>query len=107
MFEQSDSMLFSSRSMKTPVTRKFNQAQQVWTIIAAENNLHSYLSSTVKLLPKLRHPSRANVRFPFVEQRPIDGAGAEVGHVLVLGQTVDGLLDNVVVTAKDGAVTWQ
>src|SRR5687768_13874100 len=45
--------------------------------------------------------------FPFVEEWPGDGAGAEVGHVLILRQAVDRLLQDAVVTAKDRPVARQ
>ena len=56
---------------------------------------------------EVRHPPLAHVLFPLVQQRPADGAGAEVGHVLILRQPVDGLLQDAVVAAEDRAVAGQ
>ena len=42
--------------------------------------------------------------FPFVEQRPIDGAGAEVGHVGVAFEARDGGVQEGVVLAEDRPV---
>ena len=56
---------------------------------------------------ELRHPPRDHVCFPLVEQRPGGGAGAEVGHVLILGQPVDRLLQDTRIAPEDGTVTRQ
>src|SRR5262249_1030367 len=55
----------------------------------------------------VRHPALGDVLLPLVEQRPADGAGAEVGHVLVLAEAVDGLLQDAVVAAEDRPVAGQ
>src|SRR5437588_10259820 len=54
---------------------------------------------------KLGHPAGIHIGFPFVEQRPVNGAGAEIGHVLVLREPVDGFLQDTIVAAKNGAMT--
>src|SRR5262249_15122194 len=59
------------------------------------------------LFREVRHPSREDVLLPLVEQRPAHSAGAEVGHVLILRQPIDRLLDNAVIAAKDRAMTGQ
>ena len=51
--------------------------------------------------------SFAQFRFPFIQQRPIDGAGAEVGHVLIAVQTINRRLQQLAIVAKRGAVAWQ
>ena len=38
----------------------------------------------------LRKYAASDFVFPFIEQRPVDGAGSEVGHVLVAVQACDG-----------------
>jgi nickel/cobalt exporter len=55
----------------------------------------------------LRHAPFVDVALPFLEQRPTGGAGAEVGHVLILRQAVDGLLQNGRIAAEDWAVAGQ
>src|SRR5687768_10738323 len=53
------------------------------------------------------HLARGDLRLPVVEQRPGNGAGAEVGHVLVLGEAVDGFLEYLAVFAEGRAVAGQ
>src|SRR6266540_7398307 len=49
---------------------------------------------------KLGQPARHHVRFPLVQQRPIDGAGTEIGHVLILRQPINRLLNDGVVASE-------
>ena len=58
-------------------------------------------------MAKVGHPAFADIALPLVEQRPAGGAGAEVGHVLILRQAVDGFLKDARIAAEDGAVTGQ
>src|SRR5262249_12468837 len=41
------------------------------------------------------------------QKRPTDCTGTEVGHVLILGQPVDGFLQDALIAPKDGPVTGQ
>jgi hypothetical protein len=45
--------------------------------------------------------------FPFVKERPVDGTGAEIRHVLVAVESVDGGLQEFTVVAEGGAVAWK
>ncbi len=45
--------------------------------------------------------------FPLIHQRPVDRAGAEVGHVEITVQAVDRFLDVRVVFLEHGAVAGQ
>src|SRR5262249_4168127 len=56
---------------------------------------------------KIRHSPRTDVRLPSIEERPTDGTRPEVGHVLILGQPVDGPLQNAIVTPKHRTMTRQ
>src|SRR5947209_5797946 len=61
-----------------------------------------------RLFPsQIRHLARGDLRFPVVQQWPADGAGAKVGHVLVLSQPVDGFLEGAAILAEGRAVAWQ
>ena len=44
---------------------------------------------------------------PLVQQRPVDRAGAEVGHVQVAFESGDRLVQELIVLAKERAVTGQ
>ena len=55
----------------------------------------------------IRHLAGNHVGFPFIEQRPADGTGAEVGHVLILRQPIDCFLDDAIVAAEHRAVAGQ
>src|SRR5262249_16321804 len=56
---------------------------------------------------EIRHAAGVHVLLPLVEQRPTHGAGTKVSHGLVLGQPVDGLLDDGIVPVEDGSVRRQ
>lgn len=56
---------------------------------------------------ELGQPPGDHVRLPLVQERPVHGAGAEVGHVLVAGQPVDRLLDDGGVAAEHRPVAGQ
>ena len=58
-------------------------------------------------MSQLRHLPRDDVPLPLLLQRPGHGAGAEVGHVLVLRQPVDGLLQDLGIFAENRAVAGQ
>ena len=49
------------------------------------------LGTTSTAFAKVGQFPRGDFLFPFVEQWPTDGARSEVGHVLILRQSVDGL----------------
>jgi hypothetical protein len=55
----------------------------------------------------LRHFAVHEFAFPLVHQRPVDGAGAEVGHVEIRFQARERLFDLAVVFAEDGAVAGE
>ena len=58
-------------------------------------------------MSQLRHLPREHVLLPLLLQRPGDGAGAEVGHVLVLREPVDGILKNLGIFPENRAVARQ
>src|SRR5713226_876437 len=60
--------------------------------------------SPTHLLTKIRHSAFGNVLFPFIEQRPANGTGAEIGHVLIAGEAINRFLDDAVVAAKHRAM---
>ncbi len=45
--------------------------------------------------------------FPLVDEGPVGGAGAEVGHVEIAFEAVDGALDVRVFLSEDGAVAGE
>jgi hypothetical protein len=45
--------------------------------------------------------------FPFVEEWPVDGAGTEIGHVLIPVESVDGGLQELAIVSKCRSVAWQ
>ena len=55
----------------------------------------------------LRHLAVHQFAFPLVHQRPVDGAGAEVGHVQVGFQPGERAVDQAVVLAEDRAVAGE
>ena len=61
----------------------------------------------LSVLGKIRHLPRRHFFLPLIQQRPGNRAGAEVGHVLVLRQPVDRLLQNAIVAAEDRAVAGE
>src|SRR5262245_11938103 len=76
-------------------------------LTASKNFRESHENPATSFAVAERHAAGTDVGLPLVQQRPAGRAGAEVGHVLVLRQPVDGLLNDAVVTAKDGAVAGQ
>jgi hypothetical protein len=69
---------------------------------------------TVRLLPlsamaasQLRHFPREYVPFPLLLERPGHCAGAEIGHVLVFRQPIDGILENFRIFAKNRPVAGE
>ena len=56
---------------------------------------------------QLRHLPRDDVLLPLLLQRPGDGAGAEVGHVLVLREPVDRILQNLGIFPENRAVAGE
>src|SRR6516165_4057357 len=60
-----------------------------------------------RFLSEIRHSALADFFFPFVQERPSDGARAEVGHVLIADKAVNRFLNDAVITAKHRAVAGQ
>ena len=64
-------------------------------------------SAAAARLWSLRTLPGSQLFFPLVHQRPIDGTGPEIGHVLIALQASDRGIEQASVLAKDGAVTRQ
>src|SRR5438128_808904 len=61
----------------------------------------------VGLRAEVGHAALADVLLPLLQEGPAHHTGAEVGHVLVLRQAIDRLLDDAVVAAEHRTVTGQ
>ena len=59
------------------------------------------------LKPLLRHFAGGQFFVPLVHQRPVEGAGAEVGHVQIAFQPLDRFVEHRVVLAEDRAMAGQ
>ena len=72
-------------------------------LILENLDVSSHKQPTFSAVSELRLPLR-QLFFPLIQQGPVEGAGAEVGHVGVRGEALDRGVEQGVVLAEDGTV---
>ena len=58
-------------------------------------------------LKLFRQNASCELVFPFVEQRPVNGTGAEVCHMLIPVESIDGRLEELPIISKRGTMARQ
>ena len=73
----------------------------------AQSDLRIVVNPVVTSSGLIRIKSPCKFRFPLIQQRPVNGAGSKIGHMLISRQTVNRSLELSSILAEDRTMTGE